>query len=62
MNDANIWLSIENEIWAGFGPVSSTEKKNLADYEQLLRAFFSCFHQQKNLLKFFFKSILASCH
>ena len=28
----------EIEIWAGFGPVGNTEKKNWADYEQLLRA------------------------
>ena len=39
----------ENEIWAGFGPVGNTEKKMGADYEQLLRAFFSCFHGQKNV-------------
>jgi hypothetical protein len=31
------------EIWAGFGQVGNT-KKNGADYEQLLRAVFSCFH------------------
>ena len=35
------------EIWAGFGPVGITEKKNWADYEQLLRADFSCFQGQK---------------
>ena len=34
------------KIWAGFGLVGITEKKNWADYEQLLRAFFSCFHWQ----------------
>ena len=28
------------EIWAGFGPV-----------RQLLRPFFSCFHEQKKILK-----------
>ena len=39
------------EIWAGFGPVVITEKKNLADYKQLLRLFFSCFHGQKILFK-----------
>ena len=38
----------ENEIWAGFGPVGNTEKKLGADYEQLLRVFFSCFQGQKN--------------
>ena len=33
-------------IKAGFGPIGSTEKIG-ADYEQLLRAFFSCFHGKK---------------
>ena len=33
--------------WAGFEPVGGIEKKNWADYEQLLRAVFSCFHGQK---------------
>ena len=29
------------EIWAGFGPVGITEKKEIwADYEQLFRPFF----------------------
>jgi hypothetical protein len=32
------------EIWAGFGPVDIVEKKIGADYEQLLRPVFSCFH------------------
>ena len=32
----------EYEILADFGPVGNTEK-NWADYEQLLRAVFSCF-------------------
>ena len=31
------------EIWADFGPVGSTEKNVLADYEQLLGAFFFVF-------------------
>ena len=36
------------EIWAGFGPVGNTERKNYwANYEQLLRPVFSCFHGQK---------------
>ena len=39
----------EIEIWAGFGPVGNTEKK--ADYEQLLRVVYSCFHGQKNVQK-----------
>ena len=30
-------------FWAGFVPVGSTEKKNWANYEQLLIAGFSCF-------------------
>ena len=36
------------EIWAGFGPVGIIENKFGADYEQLLRPVFSCFHGQKN--------------
>ena len=36
----------EIEIWAEFGPVGITEKKIWDDYEQLLRAVFSCFHGQ----------------
>ena len=40
----------ENVIWAGFGPVDNTEKKKIGDdYEQLLRAVFSCFHGQKKV-------------
>ena len=46
----------EIEILAGFGPVGSTEK-NLADYEQFLRAFFLCFHGQSS---FFSKNIVRS--
>ena len=45
----------EIEIWAGFGPVGNTEKKNWANNEQLLRAVFSCFHGQIQSLKFFKK-------
>ena len=38
------------EIWAGFGLVGITEKKNIwANYGQLLRPVFSCFHGQKKL-------------
>ena len=33
----------EIEIWAGFGPVGITEKKNWADDEQLLRSGFFMF-------------------
>ena len=41
----------EIEIWACFRPVGITEK-NGDDYEQLLRAFFSCFHRQKKIVFF----------
>ena len=47
------------EIWAGFGPVGITEKKNWADYEQLLRSVFSCFQGQKNEYNLF-KNVVAS--
>ena len=46
----------EIEIWAGFGPVGNTEKKNWADYEQLLRAVFLCFQGQ--LFKFFLNIVV----
>ena len=36
----------EYEIWADLRPVGNTEKKIWADYEQLLRAVFLCFHGQ----------------
>ena len=50
----------ENEIWAGFGPpVSNTEKKIGADYEQLLRVIFSSFQGQKN--NFFFFKYCSTC-
>ena len=45
------------EVWAGFGPVGITEKKNRADYEQLLKPGFSCFHGQKKIKV---KNIVAS--
>ena len=48
----------EIEIWAGFGPFGSTEKKLGVDYEQLLRTFFSCFNGQKKDIYFF--NIVAS--
>ena len=35
---------------AGLGSVGDTDKKNFwANYEQLLRAVFSCFHGQKKV-------------
>ena len=38
------------EIWAGFGPLGITEKKNiLAEYEQLFRPVFTSFHGQKKI-------------
>ena len=52
----DIFMGRENVIWAGFGPVGNTGKKSAwADYEQLLRAVFSCFQGQKNIAKFFWK-------
>ena len=47
----------EYEIWADFGPVGNTEKKDgLADYEQLLRRFFHVFSvRTKKLHKMPFK-------
>ena len=43
----------EIELWAGFGPVGNTEKKNWADYKQ--GRVFSRFYRQ-----IFFKNIVAS--
>ena len=38
-------------IWTGFRPIGNTERKNgWADYEQLLRADYSCFTGQKKFL------------
>jgi hypothetical protein len=50
-----IFYGTEIEILAGFGPFGNTEKKIWANYEQLLRAVFSCFHGQKKGLKFFLR-------
>jgi hypothetical protein len=51
----------EIEIWAGFGPVGSNEKKNWADYEQLLRPVFPVFRdcsvRTKKLHNIFFIKI-----
>ena len=47
----------EIEIWAGFGPDGSTEKKNWADYGRFLRAVFHVFKGKKNF-NFFLKSII----
>ena len=44
----NHFYGTEYDIWADFGPVGNTEKNQFwADYEQLLRAVFSCFQGQK---------------
>ena len=43
------YYGTEMEIWAGFGPIGNTEKKIWADYEQLLRPFFSCLSWAKKI-------------
>ena len=51
----NHFYGTEYDIWADFWPVGNTEKKRFgADYEQVLRAVFSCFQGKK------FKNIVAS--
>ena len=54
---ASNFYGTEIEIWDGFGPVGSNEKKIWAEYKQLLRAVFLCFHGQK----IFVASTLKSC-
>ena len=44
------------EIWAGFGPIGSTEKRVWADYEQILGWFFHVFRGKKNV-KIFLKTL-----
>ena len=39
----------EIDIWAGFGPVGSTEKEIWTDHEQLLKTFFHVFIGKKNV-------------
>ena len=46
------------EIWAGFGPIDSTEKRAWTNYEQLLRMVFSCLGAKKNF-QIFSKNIVA---
>ena len=46
----SIFCGTKVEIWDGFGPVGSNEKKIWAEYKQLLRAVFLCFHGQKCFL------------
>ena len=46
----------EIEIWpAGFGPIGNTEKKNWADYEQLLRSGFFHVFRGKKIFEIFLK-------
>ena len=45
----DIFMQTEKEIWARFGPVSDTEKKTCADYDQLLMAFFFMFSWMKKV-------------
>ena len=47
------------EIWAGFGPIGSTEKRVWADYEKILWVVFSCFQEQKKCL-IFLRNVVAS--
>ena len=42
------------------GRLAILKKKLGANYEQLLRVFFSCFHGQKYIPIYFFKNIVAS--
>jgi hypothetical protein len=45
---------MKNQFWAGLGSRASMVKKKFgADYEQLLRPIFLCFHGQKINLNFF---------
>ena len=45
---------MKNQFWAGLGSWAVLVKKKFgADYEQLLRSGFLCFHGQKISLKFF---------
>ena len=48
----NNFYGTEVEIWAGFGPDGSTEKKIWVDYEQLLRVVFHVFREKKPLKDF----------
>ena len=45
----------EYEIWADLGRSAIQSKKIWADYEQLLRVFFSSFHGQKMKYIYFLK-------
>ena len=51
----SIFYGTEIEIVAGFGPVGNTEKKNWANYEQLLRSFFFMFLGVKTKFEISFK-------
>ena len=49
------------QMWAVFGLVGNTERNIWGDYEQLLRAVFSCFHGQNNFFLNIVASVLKSC-
>ena len=49
-NQSHHFYGTEIEIWVGFGPVGSTEKKIWADYEQLMRALFHVFRGKKTVI------------
>ena len=46
---ADNFYGTDIEIWAGFGPVGSTEKKIGTYYEQFLKAVFLIFSWTKNI-------------
>jgi hypothetical protein len=50
------------EQYMRFGPTGNTEKKNWADYEQLLRAVFSCFHETPPCVSNFYTMILIATY
>jgi hypothetical protein len=46
---------MKNQLWPGLDSQPVKKKKIGADYEQLLRAVFSCFHGHKIYLKMFWE-------
>ena len=54
-----IFMEHELRLGLDLGRLAVLKKRVWADYEQLLRVFFSCFQGQKKFLKFF-KNIVAS--
>ena len=47
-------------IWAGFGPIGSTEKKGLGQLRATFEGVFFMFLGAKKMLKFILESIVAS--